>query len=381
MAAYNLKTLADNTFIFPLLNLAVKKEYFIAHYEEFCIKYSNKLLENSVIYYKYSDDNYIDWNAALRFNTAFFTLEELLAESEYLSNLKVPITTINALPKLKYIDEDGYNEDILYGNGTLTGYSFLNRYTNIQFEKKAYMNQYGQRVLQITLPFEAENFLISFNNLLEPFTVHATMTNIIYFDLDYIFESEEATTRYDLGINAELSIVGFYNLKFNVLQPVIDVEDGWFTLPEMYNTDILVFNKLIYDFEINPNDNRRVRIIGLDGDSLAEIEKNLDGEDIIEAGQLIKIYRPVPKNSNIKSLEKITFEALNPSDSQIMTFPFNIYNAILVYEGISVRGIQLNTNTVSYATFAPDFIDINKQELGKLQEDGWVKMILYIYKS
>jgi hypothetical protein len=145
--------------------------------------------------------------------------------------------------------------------------------------------------------------------------------------------------------------------------------------------DKIKYNKLIYDFEINPTDARRVKIIGLDGDSLATIEQELDGTSIINAGQLIKIYRPVVKNTGIKSLEKLTFEALNPSQSQIMSFPFNIYNAILVYEGVSVRGIQLDSNTTSYASFAPDFADINHTEFGKIMEDGWVKMILYIYKT
>ena len=381
----SLKKIEDDSFIFPSIKLAVNRNYLLLNFDRFCRDNGLSGFNNEVVYYKYSEDNFIDFNKALAYNLSKSSVSEVIAASEFTSHLKVPMSVIEKLPMLKFIDKDGYIEDIFNGNGTLSNYSFMNRFHTIGTTRKASVIN-TVRTLTVTLPFEVKNFLISFNDMVEDYTFN---NNEVYFDLDKIFESEPSSSRFELGLAANINILGFHNMYFEIKQAIIEIEDGWINTIQMdtnqaldlQSTDLLVYNKLIYDFEINPKDTRKIRIIGLDGDGLAEIEKNLKNADIMEVERSIKIYRPVVTNSGIKDLTKLTMEALNPSESQIMSFPFNIFNAILLYEGIAVRGLEVNSNTVSYEQFAPDFIDINKKQLGKLYEDGWVKMILYLYRT
>jgi len=334
------------TFVFVMKGKRKALGYAINYLNENFNKIQKNLSNIESIFYKVNDDrnSWIDYTKTVKtYNGSLYD-----RVTQGLINFKLS-PTLEEIPELIYTDVSGFSYDIDHHDGTNIGY-----YENVRIcrDPNTFIIEQVNKDLIVDFGVNVEDSLILLNGLFEPFEYIS--------DSQVIFKKYKDVISLEDFMKPEIEVFTWNNIIISDnIQTPIDKVNSWFKFNNpVSENSFLFYNKVLYFFEVNQNDNTKIRIKFINDSD----QENFTFENV-------KLIPYGTKDG--RELKTIIERGINNANTNIVRFPRNTFNSIVLYEGIYHNYETLDNNMINF------FFTDTLSESGR----GVVKAITFFTKG
>lgn len=338
-----------------ILFICKKKGISIAVSYKTINKYSNLINSNNLIYYKYDKDEWFLLNDLDNIDGSINAIKNTKGKINNNIIIKLDIKTISKLPACNYIDEFGYEYIIPNGDGHELKKKdlipecrhLLRVYPNNIHKELVYDNEKRCYKLLVNFNTDVSNALITMNGIFEPYEfIKGSKTKIVFYSatenengFQVLRDNENEVYRTETG-EFDTSYYNIFPYIWSHLEitnrqnKCIQLTDtGWYEFEYEFEPGTLLFyNKVIYDYMVNPVNSKYIKILNLSRGNISNF--------VIE--DLNAITLRDMKNKKIWQEKLIGF--YNESDN-IVYFESSVANSIILYNGIGSSYIHTNSES------------------------------------